>query len=116
MLEPPPASVIPTSFGSTSLLKLKLSDPAEVPAARLLSGDRDLEPVLARRNVPGVDPLHAALLQGFELLEAVDVMRDELAVDLDLHRIEPEGLAFGEGDEDGDLRIGRIEQLLLETA
>ena len=109
------ASVIPTIFGSTSLRNAKLSVPAEVSAARSLPGHRDLEPMLAGRKVSGVDPLHASLLQGLELLEVVDVMRDELAVDLDLHRVEPEGLAFGEGDEDGDLGIGRIEQPFFET-
>ena len=42
-------------------------------------------------------------------------MRRELAIDLDSHRIDPEGRAFGEGHEYGDLRVGRIEQLFLET-
>ena len=39
--------------------------------------------MIAGRDVAGVDPLHTALPQGFQLLEAVDVMRHELAVDLD---------------------------------
>ena len=51
--------------------------PAEVPAAGQLAGNRDLELMFARGNVAGVDPLHASLLQGLQLLEAVDVMRDE---------------------------------------
>ena len=72
--------------------------------------------MLAGRHVAGVDPLHAALLQRLELLEAVDVVRDGLAVDLDLHRVEPQRVALGERDEDRDLRVGRIEQLLLELA
>ena len=42
-------------------------------------------------------------------------MRDPLAVDLDLHRIEAKGLPFRERNEDGDLGVGRIEQLLLEA-
>src|SRR5262245_31420769 len=71
--------------------------------------------MLARGDIPSVDPLHASLLQGLQLLEAVDVARDQLAVDLDLHRVEPELLAVGERDEDGDLRVGRIEELLLEA-
>ncbi|MBW1686698.1 MAG: hypothetical protein JRS35_16735 [Deltaproteobacteria bacterium] len=41
-------------------------------------------------------------------------MRNELAVDLDLHRVEPESLALGKGDEEGNLGVGRIEQLFLE--
>jgi hypothetical protein len=76
-----PASVMPTSFGSASLVVL---------AAGQLAGDRHLEPMLSGADVTGVDPLHAPLLQSFELFEAVDVMRSELAVDLDAHRVEPE--------------------------
>jgi hypothetical protein len=110
------ASVIPTSLGSTSLLKVKLSVPLKSLAARQLSGHRDLELMLAGRDVPGVDPLDAPLLEGIQLLEAVDVMRDGFSVDLDPHRVEPEALSLCQGDEEGELGVGRIEEFLLEAA
>ncbi len=72
--------------------------------------------MLAGRDVAGVDPLHAAFLQRLELLEAVDVVRGELTVDLDLHRVEAQRLALGERHEDSEVRVRRIEQLLLQLA
>src|SRR5262245_31117738 len=89
--------------------------PDDVAAAGPLPGDGDLEPMVAGRDVARVDALNPSPLQRLQLLEAVDVLRDELAVDLDLHRVEPELLALGDRDEDGDLRVGRIEELLLEA-
>src|SRR5690349_9193750 len=66
----------------------------EVVAARRLAGDRDLDLMAARRHIAGVDALHAAVLQSVELLEAVEEMRRKRAVDVDLHRVEPERLSF----------------------
>jgi hypothetical protein len=89
---------------------------AEVLAARLLALDRDDQLMLSRGDVAGIDALHTALPERFELVEGVDVMRDELAIDLDPNRIQPRGLSLGEGDEDGDLRVRREEKPLLEAA
>jgi hypothetical protein len=41
-------------------------------------------------------------------------MGNRRAVQLDLDRVETEGLAAGQGYEYRDLRIGRIQQLLFE--
>ena len=109
-----PASVMPTSFGSTPLSMVKLLGLRVVLAAFELADDGDFELMRAGRNVAGVDPLHAALLQRFEFLEAVDVVRDQLAVDLDLHRVESHRIALRERDEQRNLRVRGIQQLLLE--
>ena len=77
---------------------------AEVRAALELAVDKHLELVVSGRHVADVDPLHAALAQGLELFEAVDVVRDELAVDLEPHGVEAHLVALGQRDEDGDLR------------
>src|SRR5690606_34367445 len=87
---------------------------AEIPAARGLTGDRDLDFVRAGRQIAGVDALHAAALQRLELFEAVDVVRGELPVDADLHRVETKRLAFRQGDEDRDVRVRRIEEPFLQ--
>src|SRR5690348_1921103 len=58
----------------------------EVVAARRLARDRDLDLMAARGHVARVDALHAAVLQCVELFEAVEEVRRELAVDVDLHR------------------------------
>ena len=89
---------------------------AEILAARALAVDRHLDLVRAGRNVAGVDPLHAAVLQRFELLEAVDVVRRELAVDVDLHGVEAKRVAFRDRDENREMRVRRIQQLLFEAA
>ncbi len=99
-----PASVSPTSFGFTSLRKVKLFRAAEVRAALKLAVDKHLELVIPGRHVADVDPLHAALAQGLELFEAVDVVRNELAVDLEPHGVEAHLVALGQRDEDRDLR------------
>jgi hypothetical protein len=70
--------------------------------------------VLARRDVPDVEALHAALVERFELLEAVDRLRDELAVDREAHGVETHRVARGELDEDRDLGPGGEQELLLE--
>jgi len=44
--------------------------------------------VFSSRYIADVDPLHAALAQGFEFFEAVDVVRDELAVDLEPYGVD----------------------------
>ena len=80
-----------------------------------LAGDRDFDLVLAGRHVAGVDPLHAALLQRFELLEAVDAVRDGLAVDLDLHRVQAQRVALGERDEHREMRVRGIQQPLFQA-
>ncbi len=72
--------------------------------------------MIAGRDVAGVDALHAALLQGLEFLEAVDVVRREFAVDLDLHGIEAKILVVLDRNEERHLGIRRIEQPLLEIA
>ena len=48
-------------------------------------------------------PLHAAFAQGLELFEAVDVVRDELAVDLEPNGVEPHRVVLGHRDEDRNL-------------
>ena len=72
-LPEPVRSVSSTSFGFTSLLNGKAFRAAEVRAALELAVDEHFDLVLAGRDVADVDPLHAALAQGLELLEAVDV-------------------------------------------
>ena len=98
-----PASVSPTSFGFTSLRNGKAFCAAEVRAALKLAVDKHLELVIPGRHVADVDPLHAALAQGLEFFEAVDVVRDELAVDLEPHGVEAHLVALGQRDEDRDL-------------
>src|SRR5262245_53969386 len=98
------------------LAEAELLGAVEVRAALELAVDLHLELVIPRRHVVDVDPLHAPLAQGFELLEAVDVEGRELAVDEDLHRIEPHRVALGQRDEDGNLRPRWVQQLFLETA
>ena len=99
-----PARVSPTSFGFTSLRKVKLFRAAEVRAALKLAVNKHVELVIPGRHVADVDPLHAALAQGLELFDAVDVVRNELAVDLEPHGVEAHLVALGERDEDRDLR------------
>jgi HEAT repeat protein len=48
---------------------------AKLPAVRQLADDGYAQAVRPRGQVAHEQPLHAALLQGFEFLEAVDVMR-----------------------------------------
>ena len=87
---------------------------APVAPALELARDGHVHPVRARREVARIDALHAALAQRLELVERVDVVRDELAVDLDANRVETRVLVGREGDEDGHLGVRRIEQLLFE--
>src|SRR6267378_7510495 len=98
------------------LAESKLSRAAEVRAALKLAVDKHVQLVIPGRHVADVDPLHAALAQGLELLEAVDVVRRELAVDLEPHGVEPHRVVLGQRDEDRDLRPRRIQQLLLQLA
>jgi hypothetical protein len=63
-----------------------------------------------------MDALDAALRERLELLEAVDVVGHELSVEGDARGVDLERLALFEGDEDGELGIGGIEELLLEIA
>src|SRR5688572_5176665 len=60
----------------------------EIVAAGRLAVDRNGNFMAARRHVARVDALHAAVLQRLELFEAIQEMRRELAVDVDLHRVE----------------------------
>src|SRR5688572_29010143 len=53
----------------------------EIVAAGRLAVDRNCDLMAARRQVARVHALHAAVLQRFELFEAVEVMSGELAVD-----------------------------------
>ena len=59
-----------------------------VAAAFEFPGDRHVDLVVAGGDVADVDALHTAFAQRVELLEAVDVVRGELAVDVDLNRVE----------------------------
>src|SRR6185437_4661280 len=61
-----------------------------------------------------IEPLHAALDQGIDLPWGVEVVRDLLAVDLQLHRVEREERARIHRHEYRHLGVGRVEQLLLE--
>src|SRR6185369_10257754 len=87
---------------------------AEVGAAFKLAVNNHVELVLTGRYVADVDPLHATLSQGLELFEVVDVMRDELAIDLDSYGVEAHLVALGNGDEDRNLCPRRVQQLFLE--
>jgi hypothetical protein len=71
--------------------------------------------VLTGCDVAGVDPLYPTLLKRLELVEAVDVMRRQLTVDLDLRGVEPERLVPGNCNENRDLGIGWIKQAFLEV-
>src|SRR5690242_14909886 len=82
----------------------KLSCAAEVRAALKLSVDKHVQLVIPGRHVANVDSLHAALAQGLELFGTVDVVRNELAVDLEPHGVEAHRVALGQLDEDRDLR------------
>src|SRR6185295_11283714 len=83
-------------------------------AAREFAVERDRDLVLSGGDVSGIDPLHTPFLQCFEFLEGVDVVRGELPVDLNLHRIETESLALRNRHKDGNVSVGRVEQLLLQ--
>ena len=63
---------------------------------------------LAGLQVAGVDPLHSTLSKSLQLLEAVDVVRDGLRVDLDADRVELEQIALGERRLDS-VRSGKRE-------
>src|SRR5262249_5545083 len=94
----------PHQLGLHFLAKSKLSRAAEVRAALKLAIDKYVQLVITGRNVADVDPLYAALAQGRELFGAVDVVRNELAVDLEPHGVEAQRVALGQLDEDRDLR------------
>ena len=79
----------------------------EVLAALHLAVNKHIELMIPCCHVADVDPLHAALAQGFELFGGVDVVRDELAIDLEPHAVEAHAVALGHRDEDRDLCPGR---------
>ena len=83
-------------------------------AAAALAGDPHRELVLADGHIAGVDPLHASLAEGLQLLPRVHVARCRLAVDVDLDRVELEVIVRVQRNEDGHLGIRREEQRLLE--
>ena len=114
LASPASASVIPTSFGSTFLLNEKVWLRVKSAPLGSLPATDDVDPVVARGDVAGVDPLNAALLERLELLEAVDVPRDRRAIDLHRHGVEPERLALLHRHEHRHLRVGGVEQPLLE--
>src|SRR6185295_3745806 len=60
----------------------------EFPVGVRLAVDCDHDLVGTGRDVAGVYALHASALQRIEFLEAVDVVRRELAVDVDPHGVE----------------------------
>src|SRR5260370_2633190 len=70
------------------LAESKLSRAAEVRAALKLAVDKHVQLVIPGRHIANVDSLHPALAQGLELFGAVDVVRTELAVDLEPHGVE----------------------------
>ena len=76
---------------------------AEVRAALKLAVENHLELVIPCRDGADVDPLNAALAQGVELFEAVDVVREGLAVDLEPHGVKAHLVALGHRNEDRDL-------------
>ncbi len=69
---------------------------------------------IAAHDVARVGTLNTTFMQSLEFLEAIDVVRGQLAVDLDLYGIEAEVLVVGHGHENRDLRIRRKKQLLFE--
>src|SRR5260370_35785287 len=81
------------------LAESKLSRAAEIRAALKLAVDKHVQFVIPGRHVANVDPLHAALAQGLELFRAVDVLRNELAVDLKPHGGEAHLVALGQSEE-----------------
>src|SRR6185503_20566152 len=76
-----------------------------VARVRALSREDGDELVLAGFQVADEEPLHAALEQRFRLALRVEVVRDVLAVDLELYGIEAEELADVHRDEHGRLRV-----------
>src|SRR5262249_19822323 len=76
----------------------------EVCAALKLAVDYHFELVIPSSHIADVDSLNATLSQGLELFEAVNVVRNELAVDLEPYGIEAHLIALGQRDEDRDLR------------
>ena len=72
--------------------------------------------MIPARHVADVDPLHAALAEGLELFGAVDVVRNEFAINLEPHGVEAHPVALGQSDEDRDLRPRRVQQFLLQLA
>src|SRR5262249_11764081 len=85
------------------LAETKLSRAAEVGAALQLAVDKHFQLVIPGRHVADVNPLHAALAQGLQLFGAVDVVRHELAVDLEPHGVETHRVALGQLNEDRHL-------------
>ena len=70
--------------------------------------------MLAGLQVAEPQPVHAAALQGVLLARRVEVVRDFLVVDLQLHGVEREERADVHRHEDGDLRARREQQVLLQ--
>ena len=89
-------------------------DAAVVLAAFLLAFDLDLDLVVAGGQVADVQALHAALAQRIQFLEAVDVVRNQPAVDAQAHGIEAQRVAVLERDEHRHLRARGVQQFLLE--
>src|SRR5262245_42785944 len=101
-------------LGAHALVEREVLGPRVVLATRQLAVERDQDLMLPGREIAGVDPLHAAFLQRFQFLEAVDVMGGELPIDLYLHGVETERLARRQRDEHREMRVGRVEELLLQ--
>ena len=87
---------------------------AVISTALQLAANGHVERVRPGRHIADVDALDAAFAQRVQLLEAVDVVRDEFTVDADLHRVKPDRVALRERDEHGDLRTGRVQELFLQ--
>ena len=111
-----PARVRPTSFGSTPLLNVNCPVWLKSAPPVRLAVDLHVDLVLAGRQVADVESLHAAAAQRVEFLEAVDVVRDELAVDLHPDRVDTRRILGRERDEHRHLRVGRVQQFFLEPA
>ena len=60
--------------------------------------------MVSRGHIADIDPLHATLAQCLKFLGAIDVVRNQLTVDLEPNCIQAQLVAFGQCDEDRDLR------------
>src|SRR5690606_6160106 len=99
---------------SDTLLERQRRAAPIVAAVRAAAREERDELVLAGTHVAGVEPMHAAAMQRVDLALRVEVVRDRLAVDLELDRVEREELADVHRDEHRDLRARREQQLFLE--
>jgi hypothetical protein len=88
--------------------------PSVITLMRSLAGEYRDQLMLAGAQVAEIQPVHATAQQGGILAFGVQIVRHDLVIQLELHRVELEKLAHIHGQEYRDLSAGRKQQLLFE--